>query len=88
LSKTRKLLRQDYGFTNNVKRRFAIPCVFSSEHLKYIGLNGEMSNDKPDSSSQTQALSCAGGIGSSVMVTASFAFIAVSHVLDKLSQKT
>jgi len=88
LSKTRKLLRQDYGFTNNIKRRFAIPCVFSSEHLKYVGLNGEMSNNKPDSSSQSNDLSCAGGIGSSVMVTATFAFIAVSHVLDKLSLKT
>lgn len=87
LSKTRKLLRQNYGFTNNLKRRFAIPCVFSSEHLRYIGANGEMSNDKPDSSSQNHDLSCAGGIGSSVMVTATFAFIAVSHVLEKLSKK-
>ena len=86
LSKTRKLLRQDYDFTNNVKRRFAIPCVFSSEHLKYADLNGEMTNQKPDSSTQTNDLSCAGGIGSSVMVTASFAFIAVSYVLDKLSK--
>lgn len=87
LSKTRKLLRQDYNFTQNTKRRFAIPCVFSSEHLKYVQLNGDMSHEKPETSNQTNDLSCAGGIGSSVMVTASFAFIATSYVLDKIAQK-
>ncbi len=86
LSKTRKLLRQDYGFSSNSKRRFAIPCVFSSEHLKYVTLSGEMSNHKPAASNQAADLSCAGGIGSSVMVTASFAFIAVSYVLEKIAQ--
>jgi len=85
LSKTRKILRQKYGFSNNSKRRFSIPCVFSPEHLKYAMPNGEMSNHKP-SASQTNDLSCAGGIGSSVMVTASFAFIAVSYVLEKLAE--
>lgn len=87
LSKTRKLLRQDYGFSSNIKRRFAIPCVFSPEHLKYATLSGEMSNHKPIGSSQENNLSCAGGIGSSVMVTASFAFIAVSYVLGKIAKK-
>jgi len=87
LSKTRKLLRQDYHYTTNVKRRFAVPCVFSSEHLKYISASGEMSQDKPPPSAiEITDLSCAGGIGSSVMVTASFAFIAVSYVLEKISQ--
>lgn len=85
LSKTRKILRQKYGFSNNSKRRFSIPCVFSPEHLKYATLTGEMSNHKPPAS-QTSDLSCAGGIGSSVMVTASFAFIAVSYVLEKIAK--
>jgi len=75
LSKTRKLLRQNYGFSKNIKRRFSVPCVYSTEHLKrsQSALNG-------------QGLSCAGGLGSSVMVTSSFGFIAVSlvlkHILD------
>lgn len=86
LSRTRKILRQKYDFTTNIKRRFSVPCVFSPEHLKYVMADGEMSNNKPDSS-QVSDLSCAGGIGSSVMVTASFAFIAVSHVLEKIAQK-
>lgn len=86
LSKTRKLLRQDYAFTSNSKRRFAIPCVFSPEHLKYIDISGNISNHKPRDTEQTNDLSCAGGIGSSVMVTGSFAFIAVSYVLNKIAK--
>lgn len=73
LSKTRKLLRQNYGFSSNTKRRFAITCVYSTEHLT-----------RPVQQSGTAALSCAGGLGSSVMVTASFGFIAVALVLKKL----
>lgn len=91
LSRTRKLLRQNYDFSNNTKRRFGIPCVFSPEHLKYANLDGGVSQDKPmpteNESDITNDLSCAGGIGSSVMVTASFAFIAVSYVLEKIAQK-
>lgn len=90
LSKTRKLLRQDFGFSSNSKRRFAIPCVYSSEQLKYVTIGGDIINHKPPSdetNDSTNNLSCAGGIGSSVMVTASFAFIAVSYVLEKISKK-
>ncbi len=88
LSKTRKLLRQDYGFTKNIKRRFSIPCVFSSEHLKYPLSSGEMSNDKPTGEAALTDLSCAGGIGSSVMVTSTFGFVAVAYVLEKIATKT
>jgi len=73
LSKTRKLLRQNYKFPTNTKRRFSIPCVYSVEHLKRT-------------SPSASGLSCAGGLGSSVMVTASFGFVAVSYVLKKITE--
>ena len=89
LSKTRKLLRQDYGFSINPKRRFAIPCVFSSEHLRYATVMGDISQQKPNNDStpnnKGNNLSCAGGLGSSVMVTASFGFMAVAYVLKKIN---
>lgn len=84
LSKTRKLLRQEYAFTSNAKRRFAIPCVYSPEHLKYPTKSGDISNHKPTEENTTD-LSCAGGLGSSIMVTASFGFIATAYVLKKLT---
>ena len=73
LSKTRKLLRQNYGFSSNVKRRFAIPCVYSTEHLK-----------RSSQLADNTGLNCAGGLGSSVMVTSNFGFVAVSLVLKQL----
>jgi len=73
LSKTRKLLRQDYGFSSNNKRRFAVPCIYSTEQVRYV-------------SSLKAGLSCAGGLGSSVMVTATFGMVATAHVLAKLAE--
>lgn len=81
LSKTRKLLRQEYQFSRNTKRRFGISCVYSTEHLVYPSNVGE-TNHMTDN--QKKNLSCAGGIGSSVMVTAVFGFVATSFIIKKL----
>jgi len=85
LSRTRKILRQKHGFSTNTKRRFSIPCVYSPEHLVYLNDDGNVSQQKPQD--DVGGLSCAGGIGSSVMVTGSFAFMAVAYVLKKLAIK-
>jgi len=74
LSRTRKILRREYNFSSNSKRRFSIPCVYSTEHLQ---------NSEPPESNIFD-LSCAGGIGSSVMVTGSFGFLAAAYILSKL----
>ena len=34
-SKTRKLLRSDYGFPGNPQRRFDVPCVYSLENPRF-----------------------------------------------------
>lgn len=74
LSKVRKLLRQDYHFSRNPKRRFDVPCVWSEETMSFA-----------DNASAKTGLTCAGGLGSVMTVTATFALVAVSHVLDKLT---
>jgi tRNA A37 threonylcarbamoyladenosine dehydratase len=76
LARMRKELRQHYHFPQNPKRRFDIPAVWSEEAIK-IPQNGPACD-----------LSCAGGIGSITTVTASFAFVAVSHVLSKLATQS
>ena len=83
LAKSRKLLRQQYGFTHTPKHRFNVPAVYSSEQLTYPSEEGEVSFQKPETA---RDLSCAGGIGSVMTVTASFGLVAVSHMLKKLSQ--
>lgn len=82
LAKTRKLLRTDYGFPSNPKRRFGVPCVYSDEHrIKSDQLADDCSVDagKPAGS----GLNC-GGYGSVVTVTASFGLAAAAHALKKL----
>lgn len=74
LAKVKKLLRQDYHFTRNPKRRFDVPCVWSEETMSFAEGNTAKSG-----------LTCAGGLGSVMTVTATFALIAVSYVLDKLT---
>ena len=79
LAKVRSLLRKEYGFTRDPKRKFGIDAVISSEPLR-----------RPDGASCEQppsltGLNCA-GYGSSVCVTASFGLFAASAVLNALAR--
>ena len=89
LAKTRKLLRQDYGFPRNPKRSFGIPCIYSDEQLVYPDGEGGLSPSRPPSDAtqggQSNALNCAGGLGSITHVTASFGFAAAAVVLNSLA---
>ncbi|MFM2317598.1 MAG: tRNA threonylcarbamoyladenosine dehydratase [Thiothrix sp.] len=86
LARVRKQLRQDYHFSRNPKRRFEVACVWSDEPMRFPNAIGEMSTERPHDTAAT-GLSCAGGLGSVMTVTASFALFAVSHVLEKLAQQ-
>jgi len=83
LSKTRKLLRQEYGFSRNLKRRFAVPCVYSREQTTLPAFATEACGTDGAATGLT-GLNCA-GFGSSVAVTATFGLVAVSHVLGKIA---
>ena len=84
-SKTRKLLRSNYGFPSNPKRRFDIPCVYSREQPLFPTGAGDVSPARPDGSA-SGGLSCAGGLGSLMPVTAGFGLAAAAHVLKKLAE--
>lgn len=84
LAKTRSLLRQQFGFPRNLKKKFRVPCVWSEEQQVFLWDSGEICQQRPDTI-QSQALNC-GGLGSSMPVTATFAHFAVAHVLDKLAE--
>lgn len=80
LAKVRALLRKDYGFTRDSKKKFGIPAIYSTEPLRYPV--SPTCNEAP-----VQAgLSCA-GFGSSVCVTAPFGLFAVAEVLKYLSSR-
>lgn len=76
LARTRKRLRQHYGFPHSPRRRFGVPAVWSTEPRK--GVNGGV--DTPVS-----GLNCA-GFGSTMPVTATFGLVAAAIVLNKLAE--
>ena len=78
LAKVRSLLRKEYGFTRDLKKKFGVAAVYSSEPLRYPET---ASCDQPPS---LGGLNCA-GYGSSMCVTASFGLVAASTVLNALA---
>ncbi|MBN6064262.1 tRNA cyclic N6-threonylcarbamoyladenosine(37) synthase TcdA [Aggregatibacter actinomycetemcomitans] len=79
LAKVRSVLRKDYHFTQNPKRKFAIDAVFSTQPLIFPQVG--------DSCATSATMNCANGFGAATMITATFGFFAVSRVIDKLLQK-
>ncbi len=86
LSKVRNQLRREYNFSRNVKRKFSIDAVFSSQQLVYPDNEGNVCHAKQGSDGAMR-LDCSGGFGAATHVTASFAFFAVGRVMDKLLKK-
>ncbi|QLB20371.1 tRNA cyclic N6-threonylcarbamoyladenosine(37) synthase TcdA [Vespertiliibacter pulmonis] len=75
-SKVRSLLRKEYHFSQNPKRKFGIDCVFSTQPLIF---------PKTSEGCEISAtMNCANGFGAVTMVTATFGFFAVSRVIAKL----
>ena len=85
LAKTRKELRQNHGFPRNLKRRFDIACVYSTESQRFPTSDNRISTTKSECTS-IGGLNCANGFGSLSAVTASFGMIAAAHVLNKISK--
>ncbi len=85
LAKTRKQLRNRHGFPRNLRRRFDIPCVFSTEQLRYPTDDLQVSTNKSECTSLS-GLNCANGFGSLSAVTATFGMVASAHVLNKVSK--
>ncbi|WP_432695607.1 tRNA cyclic N6-threonylcarbamoyladenosine(37) synthase TcdA [Marinobacterium sp. YM272] len=84
-AKLRNLLRRHFGFSKS-GRRFAVDCVYSTEQLRYPQPDGSVCQQKTLHDGQTR-LDCSGGFGASTCVTATFGFVAVSRVLQKLYER-
>lgn len=78
LSRVRTLLRREYGFPKDPKKKFGVDCVFSTESFRR-----PESVCEPGDQALT-GLNCA-GFGSSMCVTANFGLMMVGDVLKQLS---
>jgi tRNA A37 threonylcarbamoyladenosine dehydratase len=78
LARTRRLLRQVYGFPTNPRRRFGVPCVWSDEPQRAPAAGCTTSPD--------HSLNCA-GFGASMPVTATFGLVAAGYVVERLAAR-
>jgi tRNA A37 threonylcarbamoyladenosine dehydratase len=79
----RSTLRRDYGFSRTVTRHYSVPCVFSSEQLRYPKPDGSICLQKSFVGDGVK-LDCAGGFGAVMMVTATFGMVAATKAVDKI----
>ncbi|KGJ99598.1 tRNA cyclic N6-threonylcarbamoyladenosine(37) synthase TcdA [Thalassotalea sp. ND16A] len=86
LAKVKNQLRRDFNFPRNLKRKFSIDAVFSTEQLKYPTNDGSVCHAK-QTTDGAMRLDCSGGFGAATHVTASFAFFAVGRAMDKFLAK-
>ena len=86
LAKVRYILRKNYNFTSNPKRKFAVDCVYSTEQLVYPTSNGEVCQAKQQADG-SKNMDCATGFGSATMITGTFGFFAASRAIKKYLQK-
>lgn len=71
-ARVRQQLRRQHGFARDGKR-MGVPCIFSTESLRY-----DASTDRGG------RMNCSTGFGASMMVTATFAMVAVAECLSRL----
>lgn len=81
LAKVRALLRREYGFPRDTRKKFGVSAVFSTEALRYPTAQASC-----EASAGPAGLNCA-GFGSSVCVTSVFGMAAAARAIDMLLTK-
>lgn len=84
LAKVRRLLRKEYGFPKELRRKFGIEAISSGEPVKMPAANRTCSTEPEEIG--LEGLNCA-GLGSSVCLTATFGLVAASRALEALIKK-
>lgn len=79
LSVVRKELRTHHNFPRERRRKWGIPCVFSTEPHTYPRSDGGVSQQREEGSDLT--LNCESGFGTSTHLTGVFGFIMAAETL-------
>ncbi len=78
LARVRSILRREYNFPRDSKKRFSVQAIFSAEPPRRPTQNGSCEKNL-----NSAGLNCA-GYGSSVCVTSTFGMVAASHAIEKI----
>ncbi|MDF7670553.1 tRNA cyclic N6-threonylcarbamoyladenosine(37) synthase TcdA [Orbaceae bacterium ESL0721] len=83
VSKLREKLKHNYKLNKDSKGKYSIPCVYSTEQLTYPAENGAICMAKKGAVG-AKKMGCEFGFGAITTVTATFGFVAVSYVLNRI----
>jgi tRNA A37 threonylcarbamoyladenosine dehydratase len=86
LAKIRTQLYRHFNFARDKNRKFRVDAVYSSEQMVYPKPDGSVCMDK-QFLAQGVKLDCAGGFGSSVMVTATFGLAAATKAIERYLER-
>lgn len=86
LAKIRTQLYRHYHFARDKQRKFRVDAVYSTEQMVYPKPDGSVCMSKQVLQEGVK-LDCAGGFGSSVMVTGSFGFLAANKAIERYLQQ-
>lgn len=87
LAKVRNHLFRHHNFSQDPGRKFRVDAVYSTEQMVYPKPDGSVCQEKQILQSGIK-LDCAGGFGSSVMVTGSFGFLAATRAIERYLEKS
>ena len=82
-AKVRSILRSDYNFSRTPGRHYSVPCVYSTEQLRYPNPDGTVCASKSFAGDGVK-LNCAGGFGAAMTMTATFGLVAAARAIDKI----
>jgi len=86
LAKIRTQLYRHHNFARDKNRKFRVDAVYSTEQMVYPKPDGSVCMDK-QALAEGVKLDCAGGFGSSVMVTGTFGFVAAEKAISRYLEK-
>ena len=86
LAKIRTQLYRHHHFSRDKNRKFRVDAIYSTEQMVYPKPDGSVCMDKKFLEDGVK-LDCAGGIGSSAMVTGSFGFVAATKAIERYLEK-
>lgn len=84
LGLVRRKLRDERGWTRNPKRYFGVQAVYSRENVNYPQPDGSVRKARAADAEGGLNLDCGGGLGAATHVTATFGFVAVARVIERL----
>ena len=84
LARVRKVLRQNYRFPRDRRRKFEVDCVFSPEPMLYPQPDGSVCPSKDPRTDLR--LDCESGYGTASFVTGAFGFALAARVVTRIAE--